>query len=235
MRSFDPLRTASAFVLGAWATLFWFLLATDQTFLYLSPRTGWVVPLGGVLCTMGALGALASARRVRERHRLRLRDGAGLSLVVLPVVVVLALPPASLGAYAADRRSSFVASGYATSAADVAEGELTLLDVAGALRSSEAMTALSERAAEEVTFVGFVTRDSGMAADEFILTRFLLSCCVADALSVQVRVVSAPPGTFNEDDWVSVEGAMYPLGKEVIVDASEVTGVPRPKRPYLSP
>ena len=74
-----------------------------------------------------------------------------------------------------------------------------------------------------------------MPADEFVLTRFLISCCVADALSVEARVVGAPPGKFDNDDWVRVRGNFYPLGNEVIVDSSEITRVPKPKRPYLNP
>ncbi|MGH2738157.1 MAG: hypothetical protein ACRDHH_05020 [Actinomycetota bacterium] len=42
-----------------------------------------------------------------------------------------------------------------------------------------------------------MTRREGSPADEFVLTRFIVSCCVADALSVQVRVVGAPPGRFE--------------------------------------
>lgn len=97
------------------------------------------------------------------------------------------------------------------------------------------MHALVKRAGEQVSFTGFVTTDSTTPANEFVLTRFLISCCVADALSATVRVVGAPPGKFKEDQWVRVEGAMYPLGREVIVDASEVVGVNRPKHPYLNP
>jgi uncharacterized membrane protein YcgQ (UPF0703/DUF1980 family) len=58
---------------------------------------------------------------------------------------------------------------------------------------------------------------------------------VADALSVQVRVVGAPAGRFEPDDWVRVEGRMYPLGREVLVDATKVAGVDKPARPYLNP
>jgi hypothetical protein len=32
-----------------------------------------------------------------------------------------------------------------------------------------------------------------------------------------------------------VEGSLYPLGREVIVDASEVTRIAKPEAPYLSP
>jgi hypothetical protein len=54
----------------------------------------------------------------------------------------------------------------------------------------------------------------------------LVSCSVADALSVQVRVAAASPGGCKQDQcrWP----ATYPLGHEVIVDASSVKAVSRP-------
>ncbi|MGH2699345.1 MAG: TIGR03943 family putative permease subunit [Actinomycetota bacterium] len=91
------------------------------------------------------------------------------------------------------------------------------------------------RAGEAVDFTGFVTKDPGAPADEFVLARFLVSCCVADALGVNVRVVGAPPGRFEADEWVRVSGKFYPLGSDVIVDATNIERVKRPKRPYLSP
>ena len=230
----SPARLGAGLALAAWAAVFWFLIATGRSSLYLSSRTSWVVPMGTVLLSIGAVGRLASAR-AKDPEPLSRAKALGLVVIVIPVVVVLALPPTSLGSYAASRRSSFVSAGYVSSAEDIATGELSLADVAGAVRSREGSRALVERAGSDVSFIGFVTRDAGAPADEFILTRFLVSCCVADALTVQVRVVGAPPGQFKEDDWVRVTGTMYPLGREVLVDASDVTGTERPARPYLNP
>lgn len=227
-------RLSGAMALTAWAGLFWFLIASERTAFYLSSRTDWVVPVGAVILTVAAIGRFASARS-SQQERLSSKEAWGIGVIVLPVVVVLALPPASLSSFAASRRSSFASAGFATSAEDVAQGELSLADVAGALRSGEAMEALVQRAGTEVDFTGFVTRDSGMAADEFVLTRFLISCCVADALSVEVRVVGAPPGQFAKDDWVRVDGKIYPVGGEVILDADTIEAVERPDKPYLNP
>jgi putative membrane protein len=233
-RHWSAAKLASAAAMAAWCALFWWLLASGRTFLYLSDRTDWVVPMGAIILTIAVAGRSWSARGPQPEP-LRRSDAWRLGAIVMPVVLTVALPPTSLGSYAASRRSSFVSSGYTSSAADIESGELSLVDVAGALRSREAMRALVKRAGSEVSFVGFIARDPGMPADEFMLSRFLVSCCVADALSVQVRIVGAPPGQLAEDDWVRVTGAMYPLGREVIVDASEVEPVGRPKRPYLNP
>jgi uncharacterized repeat protein (TIGR03943 family) len=153
--------------------------------------------------------------------------------VVLPVVVILAMPPAALGSFAASRRS--LASGAVTTAPDLeAGGEVTLASVAAAGWSQDARRSLVARAGSRVTFEGIVARRDGQPSDEFMLTRFIVSCCVADALSVQVRVVGAPPGEFEDDDWVRVSGVFYPLEREVVVDASRIEPIPQPDEPYLN-
>jgi uncharacterized repeat protein (TIGR03943 family) len=226
-------RVVTGLVLAAWAASFWWLLVTDRASLYLSSRTSWVIPLGAVLLTLAAVGRLASARTPHPEP-LGAREVAGLCLLLVPVVVVAASPAASLGSFAVDRRASF-ASAFVSSSEDISKGELTLADVAGATRVPELMNALVGRAGSEVSFVGFVDRDNDMPADEFLLTRFMISCCVADALTVQVRVTGAPPGEFDSDEWVRVTGALYPVEREVIVDAASVVAVPRPDDPYLNP
>jgi uncharacterized repeat protein (TIGR03943 family) len=229
----SPRRLSTAVVLVVWAGAFWWLLLTDRSSLYLSSRTSWVVPLGAVLMSIAAIGRLATARSV-DAETVRARELWGLALLLVPVVVVAASPQASLGSFAVDRRATF-ASAYVSSSSDISSGELSLADVAGATRVPELMNALVARAGSEVTFVGFVDRDDDMPADEFMLTRFMISCCVADALTVQVRVTGAPPGKFSPDDWVRVTGAIYPVEREIIVDAASVEAVPRPKDPYLNP
>ncbi|HZK51986.1 MAG TPA: TIGR03943 family protein [Actinomycetota bacterium] len=232
-RSICPSRVLDCLALGSWAGVFWWLLITDRTSLFLSTRTAWVVPTGAILLTVGLLGRLLSLR-TEEAKPITARSAWGVGLIVMPVITVLALPPASLGSYAAERRSTFSSGGIVASADDIATGDLSLLDVAGGLRSRDGVAALSDRAGEEVAFTGFVTKDPGAPADEFVLTRFMVSCCVADALSVNVRVVGAPPGRFEADEWVRVSGNFYPLGRDVIVDSTDIVVVERPKRPYLS-
>ena len=122
-----------------------------------------------------------------------------------------------------------------TSAADISSGELTLIDVAAGQTSPEGEAALAGRAGEEVSFIGFVTRYADTPADELFLTRYVVTCCVADATIAQVRVVNVTPGTFEPNDWIEVTGPIYPIGREVIVNATEIVEVPRPERPYLTP
>jgi uncharacterized repeat protein (TIGR03943 family) len=230
----SPARLLETLALGAWAGLFWFLLISGRTAFYLSSRTSWVVVVGAVTLSLAVLGRLASLGSVHP-ETVSVGAAGGIALLILPVVVILVLPPAALGSYAAARRSTVVGAGFSASSGSIATGDLDLLEVAAAQRSREGMRALSARAGREVSFVGFVVRTPEMPPDEFLLSRFVVSCCAADALSTQVRVVGAPPGRLAADDWVRVEGHIYPLGREVIVDATSVSKVARPAHPYLTP
>jgi uncharacterized repeat protein (TIGR03943 family) len=155
--------------------------------------------------------------------------------VVAPVVLIMALPPATLGQFSAGKRSTFASAGVVSSAGDIASGELTLVDVASAQTTPEGEAALAARAGEQVDFVGFVTRYDDTPADELFLTRYVVTCCVADATIAQVRVVNVTPGAFEPNDWVEIRGTIYPIGREVIVNASDIAPVERPERPYLTP
>ena len=233
-RWWSPGRIAGAMVLGAWAALFWFLLLSGRENLYLSTRTSWVVPVGAVLLTGATLGRLATAR-VRSAEPLRTREAWIMGLMVVPVVLIMALPPVTLGSFSAGKRTAYSGAGLAASLGDIGSGELTLVDVAAGQTSKEGEQALAKRAAEDVDFVGLVTRYADTPADEFMLTRYVVTCCVADATVAQVRVVNVPPGEFDVNQWVEVKGQIYPLGREVIVNASDITNVSRPVRPYLTP
>ena len=226
----SPARVAAAIVLAAWAALFWFVLMSHRTSLYLSGRTAWLVPLGAVLTTIAALGRLASAR-VPRPEPLSPRETLMFGVIALPVVVLLALPPATLGSYAVGRRSN--ASGIAASARIVA-GPIDFVDIAAARSVKTAAADLRARAGERVTLEGFVTLDEG-ETDRFQLTRFVITCCVADATISYVTVVDAPPGAFEDDDWVRVTGTMYPLGADILIDADTVEPIPPPDDPYLTP
>jgi uncharacterized repeat protein (TIGR03943 family) len=235
MRKWDARGVWSAALLAAWAGVIWFLLASGRWALYLSTRTLWVLPVGAAVLTAGAIGRLVLARN-RPSRSLSVRDSWTFGLLAVPLVVILALPPTTLGSYAVSRRSSFSsATGY-LSAGDVSSASApTLLDVAAAQDSPEVMRALSRHAGENVTFVGFVQRDANEPSDEFELTRFVITCCIPDALLVQVRTVDVQPGRFTPNEWVQVTGSLYPVGTEVLLDAQQVKAVPRPGQPYLYP
>jgi uncharacterized repeat protein (TIGR03943 family) len=59
-----------------------------------------------------------------------------------------------------------------------------------------------------VRLVGFVVPDP--QPQGFLLTRFAISCCAADAIPMQVAVLAAQGGIPPPDTWVEVEGTWQP-------------------------
>ena len=235
-RGWSRARVAGGAVLAAWATLFWWLELSGRVNLYLSTRTQWVVPIGAALLTLAAIGRIVSARVVAPEP-LRRREAVVMALMTLPVVVVLALPPATLDQYSASKKTAYSSSlAYQSIYGQITgSSQLTLLSVAAGQTSTAGAQALAKRQGSDVDFVGFVTRYADTPADEFLLTRYVITCCVADATIAQVRVVNVVPGAASANQWVDVKGKIYPLGREVFVIADSVTVVPRPSKPYLTP
>lgn len=232
-RRLDPRALAVGLVLAAWAGMLWFLWGSGRWALHVSERIAWIIPAGAVLLTVAAAGRLLHLR-TEERRTVRARDVLGLVLVALPVVVVLAQPPTTLGSFAASRRPD-VARAQNVDAGDLEGRGISQIDVASAPYAPEIMRALVKRAGEEVTFVGFVTREDFAAADEFTLNRFVVTCCVDDALNAGVQVVDPPAGEWQEGEWLRVTGRIYPVGREVILDADRIDHIEPPDRPYLTP
>lgn len=235
-RTWSRARVATAVAVGVWAFMFWFLIVADRTSYYLSARTTWLAPVGAIGLTLAAVGLLAAAPvgagspRPLDRRFLR-----NLAILVVPALAVVLLPPATLGSFAAARRASTSRGAYVeVTGRDINSGDLSMTDIFG-LRYVGELNLLRKRAGDTSSFTGFVTRSPGDRADEFDLNRFMISCCPGDAVLTSVRIVGAPPGSFEQDDWMRVTGTLYPLGDDIIVDASELEKVPKPKHPYLNP
>lgn len=224
-------RLAGGAVLAVWALFFWFLLLSGRENLYLSTRTQWVVPVGAILLTLSAAGKLITAR-VGSPEPLTRRELWVMAGVCLPAVAIMALPPVTLGSGSTSTHALFNGSSYASR---VASGPIDLIDIAAAETSKDGLVALQKRGGQEVDLVGFVARPGGTPVDELYLTRYIITCCVADATVAQVHVVDVPPGKFPTNAWVEVKGPIYPLGSQIIVDAQSIVQVPTPARPYITP
>jgi uncharacterized repeat protein (TIGR03943 family) len=229
----SPVQVATGLVLAAWASLFWYLLLTGRPSLYLSTKTAWLVPLGVAILTAATIGRLWSAR-VARRESLSRRESWLLGAIALPAIVLMALPPITLGSYATNKRSSFGGTGLQASAREVS-GPLDFIDIGAAQSFDPALAQLTKRAGEEITLDGFVSSEPGTPPDELILTRYIVTCCAADATVARVRVVGVPPGRYHPDDWLHVVGRVYPIGRDILVAAETISPEPVPSQPYLTP
>jgi uncharacterized repeat protein (TIGR03943 family) len=149
----------------------------------------------------------------------------------IPIVIGLALPERGLNALAALQRGA----GDPAMAAELAAqqqlaeareeqgyGWTTVLGVAQRLQVPET---------QKVGALGFVVRPEKMPADQFLLVRFQIVCCAADASPIAVPVQWAEAHTLENNQWVKVFGRTDPKAKALIADKVEPTR--QPPNPYM--
>jgi putative membrane protein len=225
-------RSIRALALVAWAGLFAWMWATGESVRYLGPRTQWVVPVGALGLTLAAAGYLYATREEAPR-RLRLREGLGLVGLVLPVMAAAVLANAQLGALAASNKLSsrgIDSSALARLASRDAK-QIGFLQLNAAGRDEGLTRELGLGEGKSVELTGFVS-DTGRL---FTLSRFYITCCVADAVPIGVRVSAGARGAkLHKDDWIDVTGVLERGHREWIVKALRIEGVKPPSDPYLS-
>jgi uncharacterized repeat protein (TIGR03943 family) len=158
--------------------------------------------------------------------------------LLVPLFLGVVIPPQPLGASVAGNRGLISAAGVAQEAVS-SPGVPARRDILGWLRAFGPEPDPEAFAGQTVEVVGFVYRDEEMAADQFMVARFLIVCCVADAIPVGLPVHYAEAAHLELDTWVRVKGTFAAgevRGERLpIIVADEVTVVSQPVQPYLYP
>lgn len=92
-------------------------------------------------------------------------------------------------------------------------------------------------AGKKVEMFGFVYREDDFEQDQFVVARFGLSCCVADA-SVYGTLASIADGEkYKQDEWVKVSGVIKSVNYQdwVLpnVEVQSIEKIEQPKEPYV--
>ncbi len=95
-------------------------------------------------------------------------------------------------------------------------------------------------AGQRVVTEGRVFRDDSLPAGTVGLYRFVIVCCAADAIPVQVVLRSADAARLPNDGWIRAEGTVGSVNAAdgaavAVVNAERVTAISAPSDPYLSP
>jgi uncharacterized repeat protein (TIGR03943 family) len=235
-------RSLKALTLIALGIFLYTRLANGTLLYYINRRFAWLT----VLAIIGLL-LVAVSYRQRPAH-LHTHAGtghdhafswAGLFLVALPVVLGLLVPPRPLGASAMESREVSVGSlssvaRTGSSSPLVIEGEKDILDWLITFQRTPDAAAFS---GQEARVIGFVYRDDRFDAETFMVSRFAVSCCVADATAVGLIVRWPEAASLARDQWVEVSGHFQPgefYGQQVpLLVADAITPVETPNQPYL--
>jgi putative membrane protein len=168
-----------------------------------------------------------------------------LFIVALPAIVALLIPARPLGASAvANKGINAVAPLTAGGSANniqpaklgVASTDRTIIDWVRAF-NYESNPAVFDGQLADV--VGFVYHDSRLSAGQFLVARFTITCCVADAAAIGMVVTWPAAASLAGNSWVRVHGPVGTAsldGKALpLITATQVENVPEPTQPYLYP
>lgn len=207
---------------------------TPTHLLYVKPSmTRWLILSGAVLVAVGVLvvvlGRLEAQRSATAGHDHAAvddeTDGDGHPpghhhatrigwLLALPLCVAVAVGTNPLGSYAAGRQNSqrvlppgeFDLEAYLRAGSFA--GQAPALRNIDYIRASQDPDQRALLAQHDVKLTGFVTADPDGHGRDFLLTRFMIGCCAADALAVQVEVPVARGAVPDEETWMEVEGTL---------------------------
>jgi len=162
----------------------------------------------------------------------------GIAIISLPMLVGLLVParPLSSGAIAS-RGIGLTAPNRPGSVAQIqrsASGPKNIIDW---LREFSRDADLSNVVGKEADVIGFVYRDPRSKSNEFWVSRFAISCCVADASAIGLLVQTDEAASLKNDSWVHVKGK-FAMGefageKVPIIIGEKVEPTQQPTQPYL--
>jgi uncharacterized repeat protein (TIGR03943 family) len=192
----------------------------------------WLAVAGVAVILVGAM-ALVSALRRKEATDGHGHTGDGLGvgwLLLAPIAALLLVAPPTLGSYGVERGATVdVRAGapvFEPLVADAGPVPMTLLE-------------FGQRAFEQdgASFNDVPVRLTGFVAERlaggFLLARFQIACCAADAAPVVIGVVGVSGDPPPRDAWVTVTGVFEPGGHDVPqLAATSLAQIREPDDPY---
>lgn len=222
------------FGMGIYLTL---LILTGNLDNYINQRFAWLAGVGALLffalgCT-SLLESLNPRKHAHGHHHYHITWDIIL-VVAFPLLLAVLIPSRSLGIEAVNGGVSLNPVGVA----NVARSPLdrNILDW---LREFDRASTPAQFNGTSVDVVGFVYHEPIHPADGFMLARFTMSCCVADAFPIGMPIIAAGAEEYAAGEWLRVQGQLKAsaFGGDflpvVLADAIEV--VDEPRQPYLYP
>ena len=100
-------------------------------------------------------------------------------------------------------------------------------------------TDLSQFEGQKASVIGFVYFDESLNANQFFVSRFVVSCCAADGFAIAMVGEWPQAATLEKDSWVLVKGTVetITLNDQAVplIKADSVQVIPAPEQPYLFP
>lgn len=94
---------------------------------------------------------------------------------------------------------------------------------------------LDEYLNRNIQLQGFISKDSNMSENEFYLSRFLMTCCVADMQKVNILCNYDGQFNFKEGDWVNLEATIFNKDSNLSLNVKNIYRIDKIKDEYIYP
>jgi uncharacterized repeat protein (TIGR03943 family) len=249
-------RSRAAFAIGLLAL---WMGSTDAMLMYLRPAMRpWVLLAAFGLIALGLYGMLRVHRLESADHdhdhghddgpdhahddelaRPARRSKIGW-LMVVPVVVLILFGPQAMGSFAIGRTPNLPPYAFDIAAYASTSGQrvpkLRFADVLDGIKQPGNRAYLADH---DIALQGFVSVTGVDGPGSFVLTRFLISCCAADAQPLSVTVIGAS-SIPDKNHWADVtvrfdSSASTPTAKYgPVMHAVSIRTISAPSGPYES-
>lgn len=236
-----------AVLLAGLALMLYSKFSSGALAFYINQRFAWLVLVGVLI--LAALALTMAHWLIEQRagmaqaigghgHRL---SWPAVILISIPILTGVLVPARPLGASAIASRgiglsAPGAAGGNPVVAQRVAGGPKNILDW---LREFSHQADPAAFAGQQVDVIGFVYRDPRNADDQFWVSRFAVSCCVADATAIGLLVQSDQAGSLTNDKWVRVTGRLgvgeFAGERLPVILPDMIEPTEQPEHPYLYP
>lgn len=166
----------------------------------------------------------------------------GALLIAAPIALGLLIPPQPLGVAAlANREVGLSVESSALPAAVRAASQKSPRDrnILEWWQTFQSTGDYATLVGQEAQVIGFVYHDERHGAGTFTATRFIVSCCVADAMVAALVVQWPDAAQLENDQWVEIEGVFaastLATWEAPVLVATRITPVDPPRQPYLYP
>ncbi len=160
-----------------------------------------------------------------------------LALLAVPLVLGTLIPSKPLGAEAVSGSVSLSSSATVGAAEtfNVPPEQRNVLDWLRAFNQGD----YQQFDGQAADVIGFVYSEPTYEKNTFMVARFAITCCVADATAIGLPVAWANAADLKQGQWIEVKGA-FKLGKfggsdMPVLQAESVDQVEQPEHPYLYP
>lgn len=246
--SIDWSKAAVLLGMGAYLTI---LMLTGAINNYMNQRFQWMVVVAACLFVMlGIYSVWRLLRRTDETHTLDDNlnvshaghahssiSWSAIGIMCIPLMLAVLVPSQPLGANAVNGGISLNPVGVGD-AGSVARSD-TDRNILDWLREFNRVENPATFNGDSADLIGFIYREPYMTDDQFMLARFTLSCCVADAFAIGIPVITDDATAYVTGDWLRIQGTFtagqFGDNQVPILRPTSLQTAQIPSSPYLYP